>query len=482
MVVDQLSAGLWVFLFLWLVLIAYLVPDGHTLSPGWRRFMLLGLAGVAAFLVGSAGDASGFREAHDGADPPAGLAAGTGLRRPRPGRPVAHRPPVLRGGVRGACPVAAILGRRPAAAVVARLGSDQPAACTDARLGRALRTRRQPVGGRPRPSPWPGSPFPSRIGIAILRYQLFDIQLVLSRTLTYGVLVGRRGRALRAPPVRRQAAARRQHGVGACSPSRSSRSRCSLRTRSCAGGSSGGCTATAPTRRQRCAGWAPASSPPTRSTSSRPITASVADALKVDRVWVAAPGDEASRDPRVTGSRSIHRGELIGDLAVAGAARVAACRRQTPRCSTTSPDMPRSPCARRSWPRSCRPRGRGSSPLARRSASDCAESCTTGSGRPWPRSCSSSRPPGRARGRRRAQRAARGDPRRDQGRHHRGTTRGRRAAPTSHRRGRPGRCDPPTRRVAVDGPARLPRSRARRRCPRCPPPSRSRPSGSPPRP
>ena len=67
---DQLASGAWVFLFLWLVLVAYLVPDGHSASPGWRRFMLVGLAGVAAFLVGSAGDATGFREAHGGTDPP----------------------------------------------------------------------------------------------------------------------------------------------------------------------------------------------------------------------------------------------------------------------------------------------------------------------------------------------------------------------------------------------------------------------------
>src|SRR5690242_13499115 len=67
---DQLAAGAWVFLFLWLVLIAYLVPDGHTLSAGWRRWMLGGSAGVAAFLVGAAGDVDGFRESHDGSDLP----------------------------------------------------------------------------------------------------------------------------------------------------------------------------------------------------------------------------------------------------------------------------------------------------------------------------------------------------------------------------------------------------------------------------
>ena len=189
MVVDQLSAGLWVFLFFWLVLIAYLVPDGHTLSPGWRRFMLLGLAGVAAFLVGSAGDARGFREAHDGADPPvawlpapvSGVLGLVGLFltvllffgavfavHARLRRSSGHARLQLLWLVWGATslPLALML------AWVGHFALDDNPWVVNAALALA------------------GVALPVTIGIAILRYQLFDIQLVLSRTLTYGVLVG----------------------------------------------------------------------------------------------------------------------------------------------------------------------------------------------------------------------------------------------------------------------------------------------------
>jgi two-component system NarL family sensor kinase len=70
LLVDQLSQGLWIFLFLWLVLIAYLLPDGHLPSRRWRLWAGTGLAGAELFLVGSAGDVSGFRQAHAGQAPP----------------------------------------------------------------------------------------------------------------------------------------------------------------------------------------------------------------------------------------------------------------------------------------------------------------------------------------------------------------------------------------------------------------------------
>jgi signal transduction histidine kinase len=56
------------------------------------------------------------------------------------------------------------------------------------------------------------------------------------------------------------------------------------------------------------------------------ITASVSDALKVDRVWVAAPGAHVPHDPRVIRVPLIHRDELIGDLVV----EVPAGRRLSP--------------------------------------------------------------------------------------------------------------------------------------------------------
>ena len=54
MVADQLMAGTWTLMFLWLVLIAYLLPDGHaasprqrTLDPAWpgRQRRVLGRGG-----------------------------------------------------------------------------------------------------------------------------------------------------------------------------------------------------------------------------------------------------------------------------------------------------------------------------------------------------------------------------------------------------------------------------------------------------
>ncbi len=46
------------------------------------------------------------------------------------------------------------------------------------------------------------------------------------------------------------------------------------------------------------------------------ITASVADALKVDRVWVRTSGDQGSDDAGAISVALVHRGEIIGDLVV----------------------------------------------------------------------------------------------------------------------------------------------------------------------
>ncbi|MCY7395285.1 MAG: hypothetical protein LH468_03870 [Nocardioides sp.] len=188
MVLDQVAAGTWVFIFLWLVLVAYLLPDGHSLSPGWRRRMLIGLVGVAAFLVGSAGDADGFRETHGGTDPPLALvpvpgftilgSAGLALTvflffgamfavRARLRRSSGDARLQLLWLVWGATslPLALVL------AWVGHFALDDDALVIAVALALA------------------GVALPVTIGIAILRYRLFDIQLVLSRTVTYGVLV-----------------------------------------------------------------------------------------------------------------------------------------------------------------------------------------------------------------------------------------------------------------------------------------------------
>jgi hypothetical protein len=69
MVTDQLGAGSWVLLFVWLALIAYLLPTGRPSSVFWRRWVRVGLGGVVVFLVGAAGDTAVFRQAHHGAAP-----------------------------------------------------------------------------------------------------------------------------------------------------------------------------------------------------------------------------------------------------------------------------------------------------------------------------------------------------------------------------------------------------------------------------
>jgi two-component system NarL family sensor kinase len=314
MVADQLAAGSWVFLFLWLVLIAYLVPDGHALSPGWRRWMLCGLAGVAAFLVGSAGDAGGFRQAHHGQDPPlAWLAA-----------PLAG---VL--GVLGLL-VTVLLFFGAAVAVRARLrkssgdgrlqllwlvwgATSLPLALVLAWVGHfALDDNRWVVDLA---LALAGVALPVTIGIAILRYQLFDIQLVLSRTLTYGVLVT----AVVGVYALLLISAQRLLGdsvVGgvlavalvavmvqpAYSAVRRRIERWVYGYRS------------DPAAALRRLGASLESADPLHVVET--ITSSVRDALKVDRVWVAAPGALVPQDPRTIRVPLVHRGELVGVLVV----------------------------------------------------------------------------------------------------------------------------------------------------------------------
>ncbi len=320
MVVDQLLSGAWVFLFLWLVVIAYLVPDGHSLSPGWRRWLLLGLAGVTAFLVGSAGDAQGFREAHHGADPP-----------------LAWLP----------APVSGVLGGLGLLLTVLLFGG--AAFAVRARLRRASGEARLQLlwlvwGATSLPLAlalvWAGyfvfdaNPvvvdaalvlagvaLPLAIGIAILRHRLFDIQLVLSRTLTYGVLVvavvalyalllfgadrlvgdrvvGDRTAGVVLAIVLVTVAMQPAYG------------RLQRRIERWVYG-----YRSDPATALRRLGANVESADPLHVVES--ITASVADALKVNRVWVEARGDYPSDDPRTLRVPLVHRGDRIGDLALA---------------------------------------------------------------------------------------------------------------------------------------------------------------------
>ena len=187
LVFDQLTQGVWVFLFLFLVLIAYLLPDGHLANRFWRRWVSVGLVGVVLFVVGAAGDAQGFASSHHGARLPvpwlpegiSGLLGVVGLvlvvllffgsifavwRRLR--RAQGDERLQLLWLVWGALtvPVALLIGWVNHFAL-----SDGPLFTPALGLVAVA--------------------LPVTIGIAILRYRLFDIRLVLSRTLTYLLLV-----------------------------------------------------------------------------------------------------------------------------------------------------------------------------------------------------------------------------------------------------------------------------------------------------
>jgi two-component system NarL family sensor kinase len=187
LIADQLTSGAWVLLFLGLVVIAYLLPDGRAANRFWRWWLRIGLAGVLLFIVGAAGDGQGFAETHDGA-----------------ALPLAWLPEAvsdLLGSV-GLLMVALLI-----------FGS---AVAVWRRLRRARGDERLQLlwlvwGALTVPvtllTGWinhflldDGPLFPAAlglvavglpitVGIAILRHRLFDIRFVLSRTLTYLLLV-----------------------------------------------------------------------------------------------------------------------------------------------------------------------------------------------------------------------------------------------------------------------------------------------------
>jgi two-component system NarL family sensor kinase len=187
LVIDQLTQGAWVFLFLFLVLIAYLLPDGHLANRFWRRWVSVGLVGVVLFVIGAAGDASGFASSHHGARLPV---------------------PWLPEGISGVLGLAGLV-----LVVLLFFGS---IVAVWRRLRRSNGDERLQLlwlawGALTVPvallTGWVNhfllsdGPFfvpalglvavalPATIGIAILRHRLFDIRVVLSRTLTYLLLI-----------------------------------------------------------------------------------------------------------------------------------------------------------------------------------------------------------------------------------------------------------------------------------------------------
>jgi two-component system, NarL family, sensor kinase len=183
MVADQLMAGTWTLLFLWLVLIAYLLPDGHAASPRQRTWIRLGLVGNVVFWVGAAGDPNLFEP-----DP-----------LPVPWLPVGVSTAV---GVVGLIWVVVFFFGS-VVSVLRRLrettGDDRLRllwflfGALSVPVALLLNWASYFLLDDPSPlAPFAGAlvmcALPVAIGIAIVRTNLFDIELVLSRTLTYGVL------------------------------------------------------------------------------------------------------------------------------------------------------------------------------------------------------------------------------------------------------------------------------------------------------
>ena len=312
LVVDQLAQGSWVFLFLWLVLVAYLVPDGRLLSVRRQLWVGAGIAGVVLFLTGAAGDSESFRQQHAGLAPPL------------PWLP--SRLSAALGVVGLALVVLLFFGS------VVAVGRRLRGATGEARM-RLLwliwGAVAVPVGLL---VAWTNHFFlgdhdwltdiallgvsvalPSAIAVAILRHQLFDIRVVLSRTLTYGALVvgvvalyavlllaaeqlggsGTAGGLLAVAVV-----AVTVHPAYSWLRRRIERSVYGYRSE--------------PDRALRLlADRAEAAAPEALSAS---ITEVVAEALRVDHVRVDT-GD-ATRDDHVVRVPLVHRGESLGHLAV----------------------------------------------------------------------------------------------------------------------------------------------------------------------
>ncbi len=320
LVADQVLAGSWIFLFLWLVLIAYLLPDGRPFTALWRRVILVGLLGAVLFLIGAAGDRAGFRQEHDGREPP-----------------LAWLPHVLSGvlGLVGLVLVVlfffgsavAIRNRLRGSAGVVRMQLLWLVwGALAVPLGLLLVWTNHFVLGD---HAWLTDltltaisvSLPVAIAIAILRHHLFDIQVVLSRTLTYGALV----LGVVTLYALLLVVAERLGGNG----------------------NAGGLLAVAVVAvavnpayswlRQRVERWvygyrsqphqalrlladrAEAAGPESLGAA---VTEAVAEALRVDRVWIDADdreaddADDAATDDRVVRTPLWHRGERVGDLAV----------------------------------------------------------------------------------------------------------------------------------------------------------------------
>jgi signal transduction histidine kinase len=314
LMLGQLMQGSWVLILACPVVIAYVFPSGHPLSRRWRTWIIVFLAAYVVFVVAAANDPSGFAEAFPGKEPPL---------------PTLHGPLVsILGVVSLAFVPASLIG----AVVSARRRFKQSTG--DERLQMlwfTLTALSLPVmmsilwalyfiDGNGEAAVYAVlavglSVIPIGIGIGILRLGLFDIELVLSRALTYSVLT---------------AVVMALYGLLLLVTGRVFTS-----------GSVGGVVAVGVVvvavqpayagLRRRIERWVYGyrSEPhqavrmladraeladPLQLTES--ITATVAESLKIDRVWVEQLGHPLGAGDDVVRTPLIHRGVRLADLAV----------------------------------------------------------------------------------------------------------------------------------------------------------------------
>jgi two-component system NarL family sensor kinase len=311
---GQLMQGSWVLMLVCPVVIAYLFPDGHALSGRWRAWIAVFLTAYAVFLIAAANDRSGFTEVFPGHRPPL----------PTLGQPVVNVLGVVSLAFVPASLIGAVVSARRR---YARSAGDErlqmlwftlAALSLPAMMGTLWAADLAGVNSDAVVYPVLAvglSAIPVGIGIAILRLGLFDIELVLSRALTYAVLtvavIGVYGLLLLATErlfSNRSLGGLLAVGVVAVAVHPAySRLRRRIE-RSIYGYRS------EPHEALRMLADRAELADPLQFTES--ITATVAESLKVNRVWVEELGQPPRAGDEVVRSPLVHRGVRLGDLAV----------------------------------------------------------------------------------------------------------------------------------------------------------------------
>lgn len=314
LVLGQLLQGGWVLMLVCPVLIAYLFPNGHALSRRWRVWIIVFLAAYAVFMIAAANDRGDFVKAFPGYEPPL---------------PTFDQALV---DILGLTSLAFV----PASLIGAALAARQRHKRSRGRerlqmLWFTLTTLSLPammgvlwtayfVGAGSDALAYPVLAvgliaIPLGLGIAILRWGLFDIEVVLSRALTYGVLTvaavtfygllllvtaGLFSNPSAGGLLAVGATAVLVHPVHARLRRRIERWVYGYRSE--------------PHKALRMLADRTTRADPLQLTES--ITATVAELLKVDRVWVEQEYLAPPSHGRVVRAPLVHRGGRLGDLAV----------------------------------------------------------------------------------------------------------------------------------------------------------------------